>query len=140
MLILCVTLELINLNEAGSSRHELEDAVHAKHRSKVALDSSSFESTPDLNSSLLEFDRVGGIEESRSLSDLLQVSLSESLLDDDVEKSVHHGLAFSVVGVVSEVDLDFGSLFNMNRLGLTLEDALEMHRSVNCSESIETLS
>lgn len=140
MLVLGVALQLINLHETRGSRHELEDAVHAKHSSKVALDSSSLEPTPDLNSSLLEFDRVGGIEESRSLSDLLKVGLSERLLNDDVEEGVHHGLAFSVVGVVSEVDSDFSGLFDMNLLSLTLEDALEMHGSINCSESVDALS
>jgi len=71
------------------------------------LDSSSLEATPDLNTSLLEFDRVGGIEESRSFTDLLKVGLSERLLDDDIEKGVHHSLAFSVVGVVSQVHSNF---------------------------------
>ena len=140
VLVLGRLLDLIHLVEAGLCRHELKDRVHAKHRSHSAANSSGLEPTPNLNSSLLQFDRVRGIEESRSFTDLLEVSLPESLLDDDVQECVHHSLTFVVLGLFSQVNFNLRSLVDVDILVLALKDTLEVHRSLNFSKSINTLS
>lgn len=86
VLVLGTPLHLFNLLEAGLGGHELEDTVHAEHRAGFRLDGRGFEPIPNLEASVFEHQRLLHVEEARSFTNLLQVSTSEGLLNDNVQK------------------------------------------------------
>lgn len=83
-------LDLQNSLETSLCRHELEDRIHNQSAPHLALESGGFEPGPDLETLTREVDGVLHIEESRSFANLLELSASEGLLDDDVQKVLSH--------------------------------------------------
>ena len=78
-------LELANLRQAGDCREELEDAVDRQSAAHLGLESRRFETRHDHQALSFKVDRRGDIEETRRSSDLLQIGLPESLIDDQVQ-------------------------------------------------------
>jgi hypothetical protein len=92
----------------------------------LSLESRGLKSRPDLETRLWEFDWSAHIEEARSLADLLKVSASERLLDDDVQQILGDRV-MSVLELVIELDLALGRLFNDDGVSRLLEEDWEIH-------------
>ena len=107
--------EIIDGVKTRTSAHELEDAIHAKHRSEFRLNGCRLETGPDLETRVMNYNGLFYIEEPGGLADLLQRSLTESLLDDDVEELIHHALGVErhilaghgYLGHASFIDMDY---------------------------------
>ena len=84
--------EIVNRIKAGPGAHEFKDTVHAEHGSEFGLHGSRLEASPDLEARVMNYNGRFYIEEAGSLTDLLQRSFAESLLDDDIQQLVHYSL------------------------------------------------
>jgi hypothetical protein len=56
----------------------------------LALEGGGLETLPDHQTLASVLNRVGNIKEARSLADLLQVSITEGRLDNDVDQVLGH--------------------------------------------------
>jgi hypothetical protein len=64
--------KIIDGVETRTGAHELEDGVHAKHRSEFRLHGGGLETSPDLEARVMNYNGLFYIEEPRGLANLLQ--------------------------------------------------------------------
>lgn len=88
-------LQLKHALKTACCRHKLEDGVDYKRAAELALKCRGFETGENPDFTALKLDHRLGIEKPWDFPDLLQISLSESLLNDDVD----HRLADSVLRI-----------------------------------------
>lgn len=77
-----------NLVKHGLSRHELVDVVDNQSAPRLVVEGRGSEAGPVLQLHTWHVFSFRDVKESRTLSNLLQLGVSESLLDDDVEQVV----------------------------------------------------
>ena len=84
IVFMVVLFDIINSIKARTCAHEFKDTVHTEHSSKLALDGSSLETSPDLEASFVDDDGVLHIEKAGGFTDLFEIGFSEGLFDDNV--------------------------------------------------------
>ena len=97
--------------ETTFSGHKLENWVHHKSAAELTLESWSLETWKDLQLRLLKLDRILDIKEARHFSNLLQVGLSESLFDDDVDQALGDRVV-SVLKLIVQLNNSLSRLAN----------------------------
>lgn len=78
--------------QARPGTHEFEDTVHAEHCAEARLYGCCLETSPYVETLRVHDHGVFYVKKSRSFSHLLERGLAECLLNDDVEKLIHHTL------------------------------------------------
>jgi hypothetical protein len=92
------------------------DAIDAEHASEFGLDSGSFEPAPYLEVRSLDDHRVLHVKEARCAPNLLETSVSEGIVDDDVQYLPHRVLALVDFARLSNVHFNTRILIDHNRV------------------------
>ena len=83
-------LDLENPVKTSLGGHELENVVNGKSNSKLTLEGRSFETFPDPQAIIWKLNSMVHIKEAGRATKLLQLCLSEGLLDDNIEEVLAH--------------------------------------------------
>ena len=99
-----VVLHLPDALEAGLGRHELEDVVHGESNTNLSLTGRCLETRPHLEANSRKVGDVLDVEEAWRSPQLLQIGLSEGLLEDHIDE-ILTDIVVLVLKVVSQVNV-----------------------------------
>jgi hypothetical protein len=133
---------LLYLNDAVKaclSWHELENRVHHKGAADLALESRGFEPLPNHEALACIFNGVGNIKEARCFANLLEGSVTESCLNNDVEQILSHWI-IRVVKLLTQADLALCVLANKHSVLLRLVNHTKADIFIKFSHSVNLLT
>ena len=116
------------------------DAVDAEHASELGLNSGSFEPAPYLEVCSLDDHRVLHVKEARCAPNLLKTSVSEGVVDDDVQYLPHSVLALVDFAGLSNVHFNTRILIDHNRVALASKETAPVHRLIDFSQGPDALA
>lgn len=114
MISLVIVVHLTDALQTRRGRHELEDIVHGKSATHLCLAGGCLEARPHLETNMRNISDILNVEEARRSSKLLQIGLSESLFEDDIDEVLAHVIVL-ILKVVSQMDVAASLNVNLDR-------------------------
>lgn len=139
MVSLVIVIHLTDALQTGRRSHELEDIIHGKSAAHLGLAGRCLEAWPHLEANVRNISDILHVEEARWSSKLLQIGLSEGLLEDDVDE-VLANVVVLVLKVVGQMDIAASLNIDLDRGWSTTIGCLENESFLELRQRVDHLS